>query len=1263
MKKRFILIMLLSLPLLLLAAQGSITLSAAPSYVSLISETADGLIVAYNIDKLEYQELDTPEGRFTDLFIQNYSTTNLVGLPRLPLQRQIIAVPEAATVVPRIVSAQRQTISLSGRSVHYPIMPFQESVSKSALPEDVVFEVDRDYYNRSVWTDHQSISVTELGNMRGMRLFALDFVPVRYNPAQNQIEVIHQAEVRVDFEGADHLTTMDLRERYYSPAFNSIYSSTLLNPVQTRASLNRYPMGYLIITPSNFVSALQPFVDWKVKEGFDVTVATLDQTGSTAAAIKSYLQNIWNSATTQNPAPSYLLIVGDVAQVPSNTGATATSHITDLTYVRLQGTDYLPEMYFSRFSATTPSEVTNQVNKTLMHETYSMPDDSYLATTVLIAGVDSSWSNTHANGQVNYGTTNYFNSSHGINSINYLYPASGSSASQIVANVSAGAGYVNYTAHGSETSWYDPSFTISNVNNLQNTYKYPVVIGNCCVTNAFNTSICFGEAWLRAVDKGGVVYIGGTNNTYWDEDYWWAVGYKPPVVGSGSPFIPGRTGNYDALFHEHNEPFEDWSNSVGATTYMGNMAVVQANSSLANYYWEVYSIMGDASLIPYMGIPQQSSAQFMDTIFLGTSSMDIVADPYSYVALSMNGVLRGVGLVDQTGQLTLNYTPFTEPGTAQIVITRSLMKPLIANIQVVPNEGPYVTVGQININDPNGNGLAEPGEIISMNLSFNNVGVMTATNLSASLNSSSQWVNILSASAPIPNVPSGETINVSDIFSVQISPMVPDQITIPFEITVTDGTHTWASIRNVISYASDVQVVQTNILDSNGNGFYESGETITIQLQLANNGHLAIGGGSLEVVSNSDGITFVDTSIALPPMSIGANTQISIIGFLANGLETGSVISIGIAISAGAQMVNHTVSLPIGKIGEDFESGSFTSYPWVNNSSVPWTIQSSTVHSGSYAAKSGAIGNSSNTALSISRTNDSASQISFWCKVSSEGGYDVMRFYINNEEKGAWSGNQDWVLVSFPVTAGTNTFKWEYKKDYSVSSGSDCAWLDDIIFPLSASGDAAIFYCPVDEISFTDVSSGSTVSTEFVIRNLGNATMHGMIAIPSSFILMQGNTILPSEYTYDLLAAENGVFTIKYVAPTPAVEISDVIIITSNDESNPAVMIPIIVEPVTANDDHTIPSITRLEANYPNPFNPQTTISFSLRESGPVRIDVYNLKGQHIRRLVDTKLNAGTHRVVFDGKDSSGRSISSGIYLYRMESEGYSKTMKMMLMK
>ncbi|MCB5284632.1 MAG: S8 family serine peptidase [Candidatus Cloacimonetes bacterium] len=132
---------------------------------------------------------------------------------------------------------------------------------------------------------------------------------------------------------------------------------------------------------------------------------------------------------------------------------------------------------------------------------------------------------------------------------------------------------------------------------------------------------------------------------------------------------------------------------------------------------------------------------------------------------------------------------------------------------------------------------------------------------------------------------------------------------------------------------------------------------------------------------------------------------------------------------------------------EGFETGDFTLYPWVNNSSVPWTVQSSEVFSGTYAAESGDINDNSSTTLSLPVVVSSAGNISFWYKVSSESNYDFLRFYIDEVQQGSWSGSAGWSEASYPVTSGNHTFAWTYSKDSSVANGSDCAWLDHIIFP------------------------------------------------------------------------------------------------------------------------------------------------------------------------------------------------------------------------
>ena len=99
-------------------------------------------------------------------------------------------------------------------------------------------------------------------------------------------------------------------------------------------------------------------------------------------------------------------------------------------------------------------------------------------------------------------------------------------------------------------------------------------------------------------------------------------------------------------------------------------------------------------------------------------------------------------------------------------------------------------------------------------------------------------------------------------------------------------------------------------------------------------------------------------------------------------------------------------------------------------------------------------------------------------------------------------------------------------------------------------------------------------------------------------------------------------------------------------------------------EDEVIPgAVTELSGNYPNPFNPETTISYSLREAGNVSIDIYNTKGQLVKHLLKDDMPAGDHRVVWNGTDNNKRAVSSGVYYYKMNSGRYSSTKKMIMMK
>jgi hypothetical protein len=93
------------------------------------------------------------------------------------------------------------------------------------------------------------------------------------------------------------------------------------------------------------------------------------------------------------------------------------------------------------------------------------------------------------------------------------------------------------------------------------------------------------------------------------------------------------------------------------------------------------------------------------------------------------------------------------------------------------------------------------------------------------------------------------------------------------------------------------------------------------------------------------------------------------------------------------------------------------------------------------------------------------------------------------------------------------------------------------------------------------------------------------------------------------------------------------------------------------------PACFKLERNYPNPFNPETVIKFSLAQDSPVTLKVYNILGQVVTTLVDEVLPAGDHSVVWKGKNGQGRDVASGVFFYRIKAGDFESIQKMTLLR
>jgi hypothetical protein len=309
-------------------------------------------------------------------------------------------------------------------------------------------------------------------------------------------------------------------------------------------------------------------------------------------------------------------------------------------------------------------------------------------------------------------------------------------------------------------------------------------------------------------------------------------------MGNGPSYDQTGLGVYDGVFHDHGEDVSDHY----VVIFCGNMAVQESGSNITNYYWEIYHLMGDPSVMTYMGVPVANNVQHAAVIVLGDDSFTVQANEASYVGLSKDGVLHGAGYIDSSGTVNLNITPFTVPGAADLIVSGQTKQPYITTVQVIAPSGPYVIFDSCAVNDltGNNNGMIDFGESIFLDMQLKNVGPDTAYNVSAVLATQDSFVTLIDTIETFGDIVGDfGTVNISDAYAFDVAVDIPDRHAIAFELTITSSTDTWTSNFSLTSHAPIVEFLEVTIDDAaggNGNGIFEAGETIEMVVTLENSG-------------------------------------------------------------------------------------------------------------------------------------------------------------------------------------------------------------------------------------------------------------------------------------------------------------------------------------------------------------------------------------------------------------------------------------------
>lgn len=843
----------------------TIDLGRASGQVQVTEDNFSKTNVTFTYSTISSFVVEADRGVFNEIQIPGAYAIGGLGTPKLPASKNLIEVPFGAEVSIKVVNFSMTEYKLSDYGINNLLMPAQPSIRKDQTLDEVAFEYDEKLYQKDGFISHELASIEVLGVLRSYRLARLTVAPVSYNPVTGIIRVYNDIEVEITYTNSDPSLTNYVKASAYSPYFESIKSKLLNGSTRDypqHPDLTKYPIKYLIVSDRMFEADLQPFIQWKTKKGFEVIVAYTDVIGTSYAQIQSYVHAQYNAGTPTDPAPSFILFVGDTPQIPAVQGSSS-GKMTDLYYGSVDG-DIFPEMYYGRFSARNSGQLTPQIQKVMYYEQYQFADPTYLNSTTLIAGADGTWNPAVAQPTIHYGTQNYFNAAHGFTNVYaYLNSYSGCYDATRIA-----VGFINYTAHCSETSWGDPSLSQSAVNAFTNQNKYPLAIGNCCLAADFGYAECIGETWMRAPNKGAVTYIGSSPSSYWFEDFYWSVGAFP-IQGNNNGYVPTfqetTWGAYDGFF------VTDYV-TAGATVFIGNLAVTEVDiqgypqHSSPTYYWQAYNVLGDPSLVPYMTEGADNVVAHMPILPIGLTTYEVTALAGSYVAISKDGVLHGSALVGASGVVEVTIEPVLSSGNVDIVVTKPQHKPYMVQVPAAALVGPYVVLDSYTVNDATGNnnGLADYGETIPLNVTIKNVGADPSAAVSVTVSGTDAYVTLTSAATQSFNaIAPGATTTLNNAFTFNVANFVPDQHVASFPLTLTDGSATWQSTLRITLQAPILEISEEVVVvdnaTGNGDGILDPGETADIRVTIANNGSSSVNTIVATMVS-SDPLLTVNTA-------------------------------------------------------------------------------------------------------------------------------------------------------------------------------------------------------------------------------------------------------------------------------------------------------------------------------------------------------------------------------------------------------------------
>ncbi len=406
----------------------------------------------------------------------------------------------------------------------------------------------------------------------------------------------------------------------------------------------------------------------------------------------------------------------------------------------------------------------------------------------------------------------------------------------------------------------------------------------------------------------------------------------------------------------------------------------------------------------------------------------------------------------------------------------------LAAVNATPAPGPSYNAHLFNDATGNNNHVMSPGEHILLNLSVANFSEVAVTNITVTLSTTSPDIVFTDNTEFYGTIAVNQIKEMIGAYAFDVAADITDGESIEFILTASDGTESWESSFVAVPEGLNLVLGEFTIADYAGNNNFklDPGETVDILIETSNFGQMDATDVLATLSSPSSEITITAGEYPFGTLASGQTLTAIFTLTVSPDAPIGSVVELNYNVVSGGYILSEQYFRAVGLILEDFETGDFSLFDWQTAGDQAWTITGDEKFEGDFSARSGVIGNSQTSELSLTLVVADEDSVSYFRKVSSQANADYLRFFVDEVLWDETSGETGWIRAAAPVSEGLHTFRWVYLKNQNTTSGSDCAWVDYIDLPpsvgqvtVNAGADDAV----CQSVGFQTVATASNYET------------------------------------------------------------------------------------------------------------------------------------------------------------------------------------------